>query len=293
MTGLNGFAVDLGGTKIAAARIDGGKIVARAVAATMGHADATAQVQTIAQLAREVGYSHGAPLGLAVAGRVNVGGHWHAVNHATLSRIDRVPLAAMVADVLGPCACLNDASAAALAEAQLGAGREMRNFAYLTVSTGIGAGLILGGRLLESASGLAGHVGFATARDSQTPCGSGRVGTVESVASGRAMAQAAGNGMDARAICAAARDGQVWAEALVARSARAVATLVADLTAILGLEGAAIGGSIGLSDGYIARVTAALQAEPALFQIPLARAQLGADAPLLGALLRTKASIIY
>jgi predicted NBD/HSP70 family sugar kinase len=291
MADLTGFAVDLGGTKIAAARIEGGQIVARASAPTEGNADAVAQIQTIARLAHEVGYFHGAPLGLAVAGRIDAAGHWHAVNRATLSQIDRVPLAAMVAQALGPCACLNDATAAALAEAQLGAGRGLRNFAYVTVSTGIGAGLVLGGRLLDSPNGLAGHVGFATSRDSHTLCGSGRIGTVESVASGRALAYEAGNGMDARAICAAARDGQAWAEPLVTRSARAVATLLADLTAILGLEGAAIGGSVALSEGYLDRIRVALQAEPPLFQLAVSRAQLGADAPLLGALLGAKAKV--
>lgn len=291
MEPLSGFAVDLGGTKIAAARIERGQIVARATVPTDGRADATAQVQTIARLVREVGYFQGAPLGVAVAGRVDAAGHWHAVNRSTLSRIGGVPLAAMITDALGPCRCLNDAAAAALAEAHLGAGRNLRNFAFVTVSTGIGAGLVLGGRLLDSTSGLAGHVGFSTTRHGTRRCGSGRIGTFESIASGRAMAQAAGNGMDARAICAAARDGQAWADEIVARSAAAVATLLADLTAILGLDGAAIGGSIGLSEGYVDRVATALQAEPVLFQIAVSRARLEAGAPLMGALLAAKVDL--
>lgn len=288
MDDLTGYAVDLGGTKIAAARIESGQIVARSSVPTLGNADAYAQVESISRLTTEIGYVRGAPLGVAVAGRIDAGGQWHAVNRATFAKIDGVLLSAMVAEALGPCACLNDTHAAALAETHLGAGKGMQNFAYLTISTGISAGLILGGRLLESASGLAGHVGFSTARDSQTHCGSGRIGTVESVAGGRAMAQMAGNGMDARAICAAAQDGQAWAEAIVARSVSAIATLLADLTAILGLDCVAIGGSVGLSDGYIARIRAALQSEPLLFRVPVAPAQLGADAPLWGALLKAK-----
>jgi predicted NBD/HSP70 family sugar kinase len=134
-------------------------------------------------------------------------------------------------------------------------------------------------------------VGFATAAGADGACGSGRSGTVESVAGGRAMAAAAlaaGRTADARAICEAARRGEGWADAIVARSSAAVARLIADLTAVLGLDGVALGGSIGLSDGYIARVRAALDAEPALFRPPVVPASLGAGAPLIGALLHLR-----
>lgn len=99
------------------------------------------------------------------------------------------------------------------------------------------------------------------------------------------MARAIGHDADARAICDAARRGEGWAVAIVDRSAQAIATLIADLTATLGLDGVAIGGGIGLSEGYIARVRAALDAEPPLFRASIAPAALGADAPLIGALL--------
>lgn len=287
---LDGVAVDLGGTKIAAARIEQGQIVARATLATDAHAPPEAQVATIAQLARQVGYQAGAALGVAVAGRIDDGGCWHAVNTGTLSAIVAVPLADLIAGTLGPATCLNDAAAAALAEARLGAGRGFRNFGYLTVSTGVGGGFVLGGHLLESQSGLAGHVGFTTVLGADAPCGSGRRGTVESVAGGRAMAEAArkaGQDADARAICDAARRNEAWAQGIVALSAQAIARLIADLTAILGLDGIALGGSIGLSDGYIETVRAALDDEPALFRPLIMPAALGADAPLFGAVLRT------
>lgn len=287
---LDGFAVDLGGTKIAAARIVQGQVVARATHATDAHAPPEAQVAAMARLARQVGYQTGAALGVAVAGRIDDRGHWHAVNTGTLSAILAVPLTDLIACSLGPATCLNDAAAAALAEARLGAGRGLRNFGYLTVSTGVGGGVVLNGQLLDSRSGLAGHVGFNTSPGAGDPCGSGRRGTVESVAGGRAMAEAArkaGQEADARAICDAARRGEAWAQGIVTLSAGAIATLIADLTAILGLDGVALGGSIGLSAGYIDRVRAALDDEPALFRPLVMPAVLGADAPLFGALLRT------
>ncbi len=285
---LSGVAIDLGGTKIAAARIEDGRIVNEASVPTTATADATAQVAEIARLAARVGYRRDMALGVAVAGRIDAGGHWHAVNTDTLSGIAAVPLADRIAEALGPATCLNDAAAAALAEARLGAGRGHANFAYLTVSTGIGGGLVLGGRLVTSRSGLAGHVGFATTPEGRARCGSGRLGTVESVAGGRALAAAAqadGRTADARMICDAARAGEGWADTLVDRSARAVAALIADLTTTLGLDGVALGGSIGLSEGYIDRVRRALGAEPPLFRVPVEAAALGTAAPLFGALL--------
>lgn len=287
LSDLTGFAVDLGGTKMAAARIERGVLVAQERAATDGAASPEAHVAAMSEMLGRLGYGRGAPLGLAVTGRIDAAGLWHAVNSDTLSDVAGFDLGSAVARGIGPATCLNDAAAAALAEAQIGAGRGAQSFAYITVSTGVGGGLIHAGRLLTSANGLAGHVGFATSSGAEARCGSGRRGTVESVAGGRAMARAAraaGHDVDARAVSEAARDGAPWAEAIVARSADAIAALIADLAAILGLDAVAIGGSIGLSEGYIARVSTALATEPALFRVPLSPAALGTDAPLLGAL---------
>lgn len=284
---LNGFAVDFGGTKIAAAQIVSGEVVGRREAQTDAAADAEKQVQAMAGLLQMLGYCGGDILGVAVAGRIDRAGYWHAVNTGTLGSVAEVDLARVVGTRIGPATCSNDAAAAALGEARFGAGKGVGSFAYLTVSTGIGGGLVMDGRLLTSANGLAGHVGFASCPDAPDFCGSGRRGTVESVAGGRAIsaaARAAGHDVDARAVCQAAIAGAPWADAIVARSAGAVARLIADLASILGLEGVALGGSIGLSPGYMARVTQALASEPPLFRVPVTAAALGADAPLLGAL---------
>lgn len=284
---LSGFAVDLGGTKTAAARIVAGEIVARVQAPTDGQAPAEAQVSLMGNLLARLGYQRGTALGIAVSGRVDAQGCWHAVNTGTLADIVAIPLMALASQGIGPSVCLNDGAAAVLAEARYGAGQGAGNLAYVTVSTGIGGGLMIGGRLVSSASGLAGHIGFAGSRLGDRTCGSGRVGTVESVAGGRAIAAAAaesGYPVEARAVSQAALRGEPWAEAIVERSARAVALLIADLVAILGLDRVVLGGSIGLSDGYTGRVRTALAQEPDLFRVPVEPAGLGADAPLYGAL---------
>lgn len=285
---LTGFAVDLGGTKLAAARIENGAVVARAQVRTDGDAAPQAQVGAMAGLLDDLAFAPGAPLGVAVTGRLDKAGHWYAVNTGPLTQIGGFDLCGAVDGRFGRATCCNDAAAAALAEARFGAGRGAGNFAFLTISTGVGGGLVLGGRLLDSTNGLAGHVGFAVSRFADSRCGSGRHATVESIAGGRAIAAAAlaaGHGpIDARGVSDAAREGSAWAEAILYRSASAVAALIGDLTTILGLDAVAIGGSIGLSDGYIARLQAAMDAEPPLFRVPIHTASLGPDAPLLGVL---------
>lgn len=288
-TALTGFAVDLGGTKTAAARFDSGRIVKRLQVATDPAAGFEAQMDQTAALLRELGYRHGDPTGVAVAGRVTSDGVWHAVNRGTLQKIENAALQDTLHSFLGDVAVCNDAAAAALAEAHFGAGNGASNFAYLTVSTGIGGGIVLNGNLVESANGLAGHVGFVSSPLGHERCGSGRMGTVESVAGGRALAAAATDlghsGFDARGVFNAAVAGEDWATKLIDRSASAVAILIADLTSILGLDRVAIGGGIGLASGYIDQLRIKLEKEPVLFRTDIKQAALGVDSGLMGALL--------
>lgn len=278
----DGFSVDLGGTKTAAARIVNGRIEARLQSPTRSQADFEAQLDALSTLLAALGFRTGDRLAAAVAGRVDSTGHWRAVNAGTLPGIRGEPLLDRLRDKFGAdVSVINDAAAAALAEARLGAGVGADHFAYLTVSTGIGGGVVLNGKLLQSRNGMAGHVGFISSLACQDRCGSGRIGTVESVASGRAIAAAAGTA-DARAAFAS---DTACARAAIDRSAMAVARLCADLTAIFGLDRIAMGGSIGLADGYLARVITCLGDEPPLFRVQVVPATLGHDSALLGALL--------
>ena len=274
------FSIDLGGTKTAAARVAGGRVVERLQLPTDGAAGLDAQIEVMAGLLEQLGFRPGMELGVAVAGRIDAAGGWHAVNARILSGIDGVPLLGRLRERFGDRVRVrNDASAAALAEALHGAGQGAAHFVYLTVSTGVGGGVVLNGRLLHSANGLAGHLGFMSGPYGELPCGSGRRGTVESVASGRGIAAAAGT-EDARQAFASGSEAALPA---IDRSAAAIARLCADLTAIFGLDRLAIGGSIGLANGYLPRVIGHLRTEPPLFQVPVVAATLGHDSALIGA----------
>lgn len=286
---LTGFAVDLGGTKTAAARIEDGRIAQYLERATNNSAGPDGQYKQIEDMLHAVGYRRDDPLAVAVTGRVDASGGWHAVNQATLHNISSVPLADDLARRIGKVTVVNDAAATTLAEHRLGAGRGHDNFAFITVSTGVGGGLILGGTLHRSPNGIAGHLGFVSSQRGSALCGSGRIGTVESVASGRAIAQMARDaghgGVDARAVFEASWAGEPWAKEVLTTSAHAIAELCANLVAMLGVTRIAIGGSVGLADGYLDWVQSDLTTMPELFQADVVPAQLKGDGPLLGGLL--------
>ena len=284
-----GVAVDFGGTKIAAARIERGHVVARRQIETVGDASITEQISMIARLLDDVGLSIADRLGVALTGRVNQKGEWFAVNRQTLTQVDTVPIRELLAEHLGrDLMVFNDAVAGAIGEYCFGAGTGTTSMAFLTISTGIGGGLVLNGRPVVSAHGLAGHVGFTTSRMASGDCGSGRRATVESIASGVAIARSAkalGHGeIDAREVFEHHRADQAWATELIETSAMVIAELCANLRAALEIERIVLGGGVGLAPGYAGMVRRFLDGEPQLFRPELRTAALGQDAALLGVL---------
>ena len=101
---------------------------------------------------------------------------------------DNVPLADIVKNELGvPCKVQNDADACALAEWQFGAGKGSRNMIFLTFGTGMGAGLILDGKLYTGTCGTAGEVGHIRL-DADGPVAYGKAGSFEGFCSGAGIA---------------------------------------------------------------------------------------------------------
>ncbi|CUH66055.1 N-acetylmannosamine kinase [Thalassovita autumnalis] len=289
ITAPSGVAVDFGGTKISATRLVNGAPQDSLKVATDGTASAAEQVAAICDLLDQLALQPQEVVGVALAGRVDREGCWHALNTETLSDVQAVPLRAMLSERLArPVAVQNDAVAAAIGEYHFGAGQGCRDFAFLTVSTGVGGGLVLDGRPVISARGLAGHVGFTTSTLGDRRCGTGRMNTVESRASGRAIAHYAAemgqDGLTAKDVFEAHLAGKDWASELIATSAQAVAELIGNLTSLLDLDRVAIGGSIGMAEGYLDQVRAHLAAEPAIFRPDVVPVALRAEAAHVGVL---------
>jgi glucokinase len=110
-------------------------------------------------------------------------------NPPNLTGWEVVPLVQILKEALGvPVILENDADAAALGEHAFGAGRDFRNMIFITVSSGIGGGIIVDGRLYRGATGAAGEVGHMVLDEDGPTCGCGQRGCLESLASGTAIA---------------------------------------------------------------------------------------------------------
>jgi glucokinase len=191
-----------------------------------------------------------------------------------------------------PIAMENDADAAALAEFSWGSGAGCSNFIYLTVSTGIGAGLIINGRLFRGVGGAHPEVGHHTIDPSGPLCFCGSHGCWEVLASGPAMArwyytQFVAAELDARQICEAARGGHLLAQKAVAREAHYLGLGLANLITLYTPDRISLGGGVMHSwDLFEPAVREIIQTNCGL--VPFARTQiafasLGPDVNLLGA----------
>lgn len=268
------IALDIGGTHSRAALFDGREIVWRASVATPGLAGPDAMVGTMVELLRPVSHED-APAGVAIAGFVR-GGCVTAHNTGILRDWNAFPLESELSRKLGrPVRVLNDARAAAWAEYVAGAGRGCKDFLFVTVSTGVGAGLVLNGRLHLARNGLDAELGEMLLADGQT---------LENHASGTAFGEMAKRlGLaDARALFDAADAGDERAEALLRTGIRELTAKLADLSVMLGIERTAIGGGVGLRAGYVERLREELHRLPRLYHHEIMRAELGADAGLHG-----------
>jgi glucokinase-like ROK family protein len=142
----------------------------------------------------------------------------------------------------------NDANLAALAEAAFGAGRDAKDLIYLMISSGIGAGLVLNGRLYRGAVGLAGELGHVLVDADGAVCRCGNRGCLETVAGTDALAEllrrSHGDGLDGRAIVRLAREGDLGCRRVIADAGRAIGKAAATLVNVLNPELLIVGGDL-------------------------------------------------
>ena len=183
-----------------------------------------------------------------------------------------VPIGTMLREVLNvPVGVDDDATAAALGESRFGSGRGADPFAYLTLSSGVGAGIVLGGDVVRGAHGIAGEVGHLVIDPTGPRCRCGRRGDVESYAGGASLARRAKRAWpsarladgspaprDAAEVFEAARAGERSAVAMFDEATRAVALALAALAATIDPETIAIGGALGMAQPRLVRKATAM-----------------------------------
>jgi glucokinase len=270
------LAVDIGGTKLAVGIVgDDGALQWRASVPTPAGTDAERLWSALAGMVRQ------APLdGVLVCGVGSGGPMRHRGDLLSPLNIPAwrdFPLRHRLRQLTGlPVFVDNDAKALALGEGWCGAARGVDNYLAMVVSTGVGGGIVLDGRLLDGGDGNAGHIGHLIVVPGGRACACGAFGCLEAEVSGLSIAAVTG------------RPAAEATAEVVARCGRLVGQAVASVANLLDLRLAVIAGSVALGFGqpFFAAAQEELDRSSRLAFSQGARvipAGLGADGPLVGA----------
>ena len=197
-----------------------------------------------------------------------------------VSAWDGFPLRERLGERFGsPVALDNDANVGALGEARFGAGRGHPHLLYVNVGTGIGAGVIAGGRIYRGAHGLAGEIGHVTVEREGRQCPCGKRGCLEAYASGRAI-----GGPD---VTRAAAAGDANSRRQIQEAARWLAAGIGAAVNVLNPSAVIVGGGVSDAGELLLGPQRAHQAGELMPGLPVPavlKAALGYDAGVIGAL---------
>ncbi len=294
------LALDIGGTKIAGAVValeDGAqpRIVTRKTVPTEAARGGEAVLATVVALAQELADAAEeelAGIGVSSAGRIDAHDGSIAYANEIMPGWTGQPVGAALEDACGiPAAVLNDVQAHALGEARWGAGRGARTCVVVAAGTGLGGGIIAHGRIVRGNHGFAGELGCVP-----NPLGPVALGVDEGIVDLEAVA--AGSGIEAcyRAltgkalsgteISQAATEGEEDARSIIRQAGYALGVSLAGWTNMLDPDLIVLSGSVAkagriwrdeVSRGFLERIPDVLS------QLPIVDAELGGDAPLIGA----------
>jgi glucokinase len=208
-----------------------------------------------------------------------------------------VPLRAMLEDALRiPASVDNDVNLAALGESCFGAGRGVREFVFLAIGTGVGAGIILKGELFQGSAWTAGEIGYMLVPGiSEEPAALGKPGGLEGAVGGEGLrAQWKSQWspekttmpceLTATQIFDAAIGGDSLANDLLDGAARVLGYAIFDMTLVLNAPLLVLGGSVGLHTALRDRTQAVLDKHARRMRPQLLLSALGNDAQMMGAI---------
>ncbi|MGV9238967.1 ROK family protein [Streptomyces nigra] len=294
-------ALDIGGTKIAGALVDGhGTIAVRAQRPTPAQEDGETVMRAVEEVVQELASSplwgQVTALGIGSAGPVDASAG--TVSPVNVPGWRGYPLVRRVREATGglPVELIGDGVAITAAEHWLGAAQGHDNALCMVVSTGVGGGLVLGGRLHPGPTGNAGHIGHISVDLDGDLCPCGARGCVERIASGPNIARRAldagwrpgpDGDTSAAAVAAAAREGDPVAVASFERAARALAAGIAATATLVEIDIAVIGGGVGKAGDVLFTPLRKALADYATLsfvqRLTVAPARMGTDAGLVGA----------
>ncbi len=281
------IAIDVGGTKIAAALLDGTEIIERREIPSVIHQDFTLLPETVISLVKDW-REQASAVAVACTGQVTP----TEVKFLSISTEAILPLKALLSDALSlPVSIINDAAAAAWAEYAIGGHTDVDTLVYITVSTGIGGGMIQNGNLVTSNDGFSAHLGHVSVQQPHQHtqyCVCGRQNCVEAIASGTAIARQASEILGTDVSCKEVFNDHLdnpLIKKLLDRCADSVIDLIANIKAITGTESIVIGGSVGLAAPFQALIAQKVVNLPNIYSVKISQPVMKANADLIGAAL--------
>jgi len=307
--------IDIGGSSIKAGLVaEDGRLLRSTKEATDAQAGPDALFEKVRRMTRcllmEAPLEGCEPVGIGIgtAGQVHAAKRVIASATPNLPGWSGYPLAAKLeADCGLPVSIDNDANMMAAGEAWLGAGKAWSTFVCVTLGTGVGGGIVLGGKPYVGRNGFAGEIGHLTIRYDGVPCNCGRIGCWEQYASVTALRRmiaeqldpgfdpdpSPGSGSDGgeaspESLFASARAGEAWAIGVVDAYAEFVAIGLGTLIHIFEPQGIVVGGAVTAQGDFLfdrIRRAAARHTMPVFLEepIPIVPAALGDEAAVYGA----------
>lgn len=292
--------VDIGGTKIAAALVDGdGGLLARAQRPTPAHDPQSvlrAVLEVLDILSDQPAWSRVVGVGIGSAGPVDISrGTVSPVNIPAWRDFPLVERVAAHPPLRGlPVTLCGDAVAMTAAEHWIGAAAGRRDALCMVVSTGVGAGLVLDGAVRTGPSGNAGHLGHITVDLDGGDCPCGSRGCLEGFASGTSITRRAleagwrpGAEPTAEQVAVSARSGDPHALAAFDRAGQALAAGIAAVATLVEIEVAVIGGGVAEAGDVLfqplRRHLRSYATLPFAARVDVTRAHLRGNAGLIGA----------
>jgi glucokinase len=304
---------DLGGTQLRAALVEDGRIIRRAATPTDVKGGPEAILLQIQALADEMRsrQSKAKLTGAGIASPGPIDTATGIVDHIpSMPGWDNVPLRQRMSELLDlPVVVENDGLAAAYGEWKQGAGRGLRHLVYVTVSTGIGGGVVVDGRLLHGRRGMAAHIGHSHLNMSGPKCGCGGIGCFEAYASGTALGEraraaalsnpsgyltsiAAKEQVTSRHVVEGARAGDSQCLTLLKEEARYLGIGFVSILHLFSPEKIIMGGGVSTAFDLLQsdiRAVIDTEAMPPYRAVEIVPAELGDNAGLIGAALLSQA----
>jgi glucokinase len=302
--------IDIGGTKIAIAlaKLDG-EILAKRRLPTPNENGPFALLETVSQTLAEMIGENGSDLtaiGVGSPGPLDID-HGLILSPSNLRNWDRIPIVDVLSKKFAvPVMLDNDANAAALGEFSFGAGRGFKNIFYVTVSTGIGGGVIIDGNIHHGVSTGAGEIGHTIVDPDGVRCNCGSIGCLETVSSGthlvRLMKEKLASGeptairdlitdgteLSTQVLLEAVRRGDPVAIEIWDKACRYLAISIANAISLLAPEVVVIGGGISSAGELLLEPLRRLVPQYVSMipksEINIVTAELGTESGLYGAI---------